>query len=136
MEKRNYLKPFMVLEKFIPQEFVAGCSQPGTYYISCSSQTIWIENGSKEGLQAQNDPNYGDLRFDGGQTIWFNEQPSVVRINLSGGYYKITVQNNYKLFDANGNNITSQYTSSINYHTLYRNYSQPYISGPVEKNGS
>lgn len=138
MEKRNYLKPFMVVEKFIPQEFVAGCSQPGTYYISCSSssQTIWIENGSKEGLQANNG-NYGDLQFGEGQTIWFNEQPSVVKINSSGGYYKITVQNNYKLFDANGNNITSQYTSLINYHTLYRNGStKPYISGPVEKNGS
>lgn len=135
MEKRNYLKPFMVVEKFIPQEFVAGCTQPGTYYISCSYQTIWIENGKEEGLQAINGNN-GDLQFNGGQTIWFNEQPSVVRINLSGGYYKITVQNNYKLFDANGNNITSQYTSLINYHTLYRNSSAPYISGPVDKNGS
>lgn len=135
MEKQSYLKPFMVMEKFLPQEFVAGCTQPGTYYIRCNGQTIWMENGKEEGLQANNG-NYGDIQFGGGQTFWFNEQPNVRRVNKDGTYYEITVQNNYKILNSNGDNISSQYTSSINYHTLYRNSSAPYIKGPVDKNGS
>ena len=136
MEKQSYLKPFMVMEKFKPQEFVAGCTRPGTYYISCSSQTIWMENRKEEGLQATNGNDNSDIQFGGGQTFWFNEQPNVRLVNKNGRYYEITVQNNYKLLNSNGDNISSQYTSSINYHTLYRNYSVPIINGPVVKNGS
>ena len=136
--KKVYSKPYLFCEKFVPQEFVAGCSptnpHPGTYYISCSSQTIWIENNKDEGLQANNGEK-GDFQVSSG-TFWFNEQPTVQRINKSGGYYQITVTKNYKLFDSSGNNITSQNIDIISNHILYRNGSAPVISGPVEKNGS
>ena len=44
MEKQSYLKPFMVMEKFLPQEFVALCDVPDTTYYKVDIKAVETDN--------------------------------------------------------------------------------------------
>ena len=44
MEKQSYLKPFMVIEKFLPQEFVALCDVPDTTYYKVDIKAVETDN--------------------------------------------------------------------------------------------
>lgn len=56
MEKQSYMKPFMVMEKFLPQEFVAGCDVPDRKYIVKGIAAI--ENDNKNGWSDGDNESY------------------------------------------------------------------------------
>ena len=89
MEKQSYLKPFMVMEKFKPQEFVALCDVPQTTYML--SAPGGVETDGTIGWSNKDSKSYNstDYRF------YFNETPTITWINkdtYSGdnhnGYYE------------------------------------------------
>ena len=75
MEKQSYLKPFMVIEKFIPQEFVALCDVPQTTYML--SAPGGVETDGTIGWSNKDSKSYNstDYRF------YFNETPTITYIN-------------------------------------------------------
>ena len=44
--KKDYIKPFIIVEAFVPQQFCAGCDEPGNYKLNAPT----IENDKKQGL--------------------------------------------------------------------------------------
>jgi hypothetical protein len=106
MEKQSYLKPFMVMEKFLPQEFVAGCDIPGKYCFSSlsSSNRVYLETTGDNQL---NQKTGGDAYVEGG-AIYFDDYSSSY-INGSGSYYLYTLATpKYKII-YNGNIVNDSY---------------------------
>ena len=104
--KKVYSKPYLFCEKFVPQEFVAGCDVPGNYcYPSLSaSNRVYLET---TGNQTVNATNGGDEYVLSG-AIFFDDY-SVESIPGSGGYFKYTLASGkYKIMDL-GNNVTGNY---------------------------
>lgn len=75
MKKQNYSKPFMVAEKFIPDDFVTVCTAPGNFRIYAPN----IENNNLEGWQTHQNTVDGtiyqkDYTFENYWWIYFDDQ--------------------------------------------------------------
>ena len=104
--KKVYSKPYLFCEKFVPQEFVAGCTIPGNYCYSGLSESnrVYLET---TGNQTLNQSTGGDEYVSSG-AIFFDDY-SAAQITGSGGYYKYTLTSGkYKIMDS-GNNITGNF---------------------------
>ena len=104
--KMEYSKPFMVMEKFVAQEFVAACTIPGNYCFSSlsASNRVYLETTGDNTLnQNSGGDDYilsGAIFFDG-----YSTSP----VTGSGGYFKFTLTPaKYKILD-NGYNVTDNY---------------------------
>ena len=86
--KKVYSKPYLFCEKFVPQEFVAGCDVPGNYcYPSLSaSNRVYLETTGDNQL---NQNTGGDAYVEGG-AIYFDDYSSSYIIG-SGNYYLYTL---------------------------------------------
>lgn len=84
MEKQSYMKPFMVMEKFLPQEFVAGCNIPHRNKYITNISALERDNiaGWSDGDNEEYNNNSYRLYFD---TI----------VQFSGVNYKTIHKNTY-----------------------------------------
>ena len=70
MEKQSYLKPFMVMEKFLPQEFVTQCNIPKKKYVNQAIPAIEADGiqGWSNGDNTSYNSNKYYLYFDSYET--------------------------------------------------------------------
>lgn len=63
--KKTWEEPQILVQKFIPNEYVAACGDSGTtYYFECNAgspysyQSVYVESNGVDGLQTSSGPGY------------------------------------------------------------------------------
>lgn len=93
MKKQNYSKPYMAMERFMPQDYCVVCSHPGRYRIYCPN----IETNKLDGWQDHNiridDVLYeNDQKYQNNWWIYFDDH---MVENVRGDRYPHDYESNY-----------------------------------------
>ena len=138
MEKRNYVKPILNSEAFIPQTYVAACQPTNgelTYYISCGKRGGWPYHnpnycGSSTAYQITINDEYEITKLYESPHPGFSEGDDAFGIEVNGNTYEsvptgpictdpdVPVTIIWKTKDDYGITYTHQGTITLNQATL------------------